>query len=87
MPPAEDLTVNQLEKEELKAPLEVLSRYRPAGESAVAGMALQLANIAALGLGDATTLSDVLEGLVMHRQQAPAQDILGVPLHVRHIFL
>ena len=86
MPRAEDFTADQLDEQELKTPLEVLSRYRPAGESAVAGMALQLANIAALGLDDAATLTDVLEGLVMHRQQAPAQDILGVPLHVRHMF-
>lgn len=84
VPPAEDFTVDDLEKEELRTPLEMLSRYRPAG--AVAGMARQLANIAALGLDDATTLSYVLEGLVTHRQQAPAQDILGVPLHVRHMF-
>lgn len=67
-------------------PLKMLRRFHPAGESAVAGMALQLAKIADLGLGDAETVRDVLEAIRMHRQQAPAHEILRVPHHVMHIF-
>jgi hypothetical protein len=86
MPKSDTLTADMLE-EDLKTPLETLRQYLPADKRAVAGIAQQLANIADLGLDHVTTMTYLLEGLQVHRQQAPAQEILGVPDECRHIFM